>query len=41
MNKFEIKIHWSDENQAFLADVPEFPGCMAHSDMHESALASI
>jgi predicted RNase H-like HicB family nuclease len=41
MNKYEIIIHWSDENQAFLADVPELPGCMAHGDTYESTLANI
>ena len=41
MNKYEIIIHWSDEDQAFLADVPELPGCMAHGDTYESALANI
>lgn len=41
MNKYEIIIHWSDEDQAFLADVPELPGSMAHGDTYESALANI
>jgi predicted RNase H-like HicB family nuclease len=40
MKKCEIIIKWSDEDQAFLADVSEFPGCVAHGDMHESALAN-
>ncbi len=39
--KYEIIIHWSDEDQAFVADVPELPGCMAHGDTYESALANI
>jgi hypothetical protein len=29
-NRYEIIIFWSDEDQAFIADVPELPGCMAH-----------
>ena len=41
INKYEIIIHWSDEDQAFLADVPELPGCMAHGDTYESALCNI
>ena len=41
INKYEIIIHWSDEDQAFLADVPELPGCIANGDTYESALANI
>ena len=37
-NRYEIIIFWSDEDRAFLADVPELPGCMAHGDSHEEAL---
>lgn len=40
MNKYEIIIFWSDEDDAYIADVPELPGCMAHGDSHESALAN-
>jgi predicted RNase H-like HicB family nuclease len=38
--KYEIIIFWSEEDQAFVADVPELPGCMAHGNTHEEALAS-
>lgn len=41
MNHYEIIIFWSDEDQAFVADVPELPGCMAHGDSHEAALAAV
>lgn len=41
MNRFEIIIFWSDEDNAFVADVPELPGCMAHGDSHEAALAAV
>ncbi|MGM0418132.1 MAG: type II toxin-antitoxin system HicB family antitoxin, partial [Thermodesulfobacteriota bacterium] len=27
MNRYEIIIYWSIEDQAFVADVPELPGC--------------
>ena len=40
MNKYEIIIFWSNEDDAYVADVPELPGCMAHGDTHESALAN-
>ena len=41
MNHYEIIIFWSDEDSAFVADVPELPGCMAHGDTHEAALAAV
>ena len=38
--RYEIIIFWSREDQAFLAEVPELPGCMADGASYESALAS-
>jgi len=38
MIKYEIIIYWSDEDEAFVADVPELPGCAAHGDTQERAL---
>mgnify|MGYP005850501443 FL=1 len=29
MFKYEIIIYWSDEDEAYIAEVPELPGCMA------------
>ena len=40
MNKYEIIIYWSEEDQVFVSEVPELPGCAAHGDTQESALAS-
>ena len=40
MYKYEIIIYWSNEDQVFVAEVPELPGCMAHGSTHEAALAS-
>ena len=39
MHKYEIIIYWSNEDQVFIAEVPELPGCMAHGDSQEAALA--
>ena len=39
-NRYEIIIFWSDEDAAFVADVPELPGCMAHGASHAEALAN-
>jgi predicted RNase H-like HicB family nuclease len=38
MPKYEIIIYCSDEDQVFIAEAPELPGCMAHGDSEESAL---
>lgn len=40
MNRYEIIIYWSEEDAAFVAEVPELPGCMAHGDSYEKALKS-
>ena len=40
MNKYEIIIYWSEEDTAFVAEVPELPGCAAHGATHETALVS-
>lgn len=40
MHKYEVLIFWSDDDQAFVAEVPELPGCMAHGDSQETALAN-
>jgi predicted RNase H-like HicB family nuclease len=40
MNKYEIIIYWSAEDQAFVSEVPELPGCAAHGPTHEAALAN-
>lgn len=41
MHRYEIILFWSKEDNAFVADVPELPGCMAHGDTQESALSSV
>ena len=41
MHKYEIIMYWSDEDDAFVAEVPELPGCAAHGDTQEMALAEI
>jgi len=39
-HKYEIIIYWSDEDDAFVAEVPELPGCMADGRTHQEALAN-
>lgn len=41
MDRYEIIMYWSKEDDAFIAEVPELPGCMAHGDSQEDALANI
>lgn len=41
MDRYEIIMYWSNEDDAFVAEVPELPGCMAHGDTQETALANI
>jgi len=38
MHKYEIIIYWSNEDEAFIAEVPELPGCIAHGGTSEMAL---
>ena len=41
MIRYEVIIYWSDDDhQAFIADVPEFPGCCAHGSTQETALSN-
>jgi predicted RNase H-like HicB family nuclease len=40
MSKYEVIIYWSNEDQLFIAEVPELPGCKAHGETHEDALAN-
>jgi predicted RNase H-like HicB family nuclease len=37
-HRYEVIIFWSAEDRAFVADVPELPGCMAHGATHKEAL---
>jgi len=38
--KYEIIIYWSKEDQAFIAEVPELPGCMADGNTYNEALSN-
>ncbi|MYG81536.1 MAG: type II toxin-antitoxin system HicB family antitoxin [Gemmatimonadetes bacterium] len=40
-HQYEILIHWSDEDHAFVARVPELPGCMAHGPTRATAQKNI
>jgi predicted RNase H-like HicB family nuclease len=38
--KYEIILYWSDEDQAFIAEVPELPGCAADGSTYQEALSN-
>lgn len=38
MYKYEMIIFWSDEDRAFVSDIPELPGCVAHGNTYSDAL---
>ena len=37
-NSYEMIIWWSAEDKAFVVDVPELPGCMAHGSTRQEAI---
>ena len=38
-HKYEIIMYWSEEDEAFLAEVPELPGCVVDGQSYQEALA--
>jgi len=40
-NKYEIILYWSQEDEAFIAEVPELPGCMADGGTYIEALTNV
>ena len=40
-SKYEIIIYWSDEDEAFLAEVPELAGCMADGKSYIEAVQNV
>ena len=41
MSKYEIIIYWSEEDQSYIAEVPELPGCAADGSTYEEALKNV
>ena len=37
-SKYEIIIYWSEDDKAYIAEVPELAGCMADGDSYQKAL---
>ena len=41
MTKHEIILYWSDEDQSFIAEVPELAGCAADGATRQEAIANV
>jgi predicted RNase H-like HicB family nuclease len=39
--RYEIILYWSEEDQAFIAEVPELPGCAADGETYQEALQNV
>ena len=40
-DKYEVIVYWSDEDEAFIAEVPERSGCMADGATYEEAIRNV
>jgi predicted RNase H-like HicB family nuclease len=41
MSKYEVIIYWSKEDKAFIAEIPELPGCAADGPTKQAALKNV
>jgi predicted RNase H-like HicB family nuclease len=39
--RYEIIIYWSEPDEAFIAEVPELPGCAADGPSYQKALRAV
>ena len=39
--KYGVVLQWSDEDEAFIAEVPELPGCAADGETYQEALSNV
>ncbi|NLJ60672.1 MAG: type II toxin-antitoxin system HicB family antitoxin [Firmicutes bacterium] len=40
MASYEIIIYWSEDDQAYIGEVPELPGCAADGESYQETLAN-
>ena len=41
MGAYSVRVRFSEEDKAFIAEVPELPGCAADGDTPEAAVAAL
>jgi predicted RNase H-like HicB family nuclease len=41
MIRYEIIVYWSDNDQAFIAEVPELPGCAADGGTYQETIPTV
>jgi len=41
MFKYEVIVYWSKEDEYYVAEVPELPGCMANGATYQEALQNV
>jgi len=41
MIRYEVILYWSNDDGAFIAEVPELPGCAADGATYQAALANV
>lgn len=39
--KYDVILQWSAEDEAFIAEVPELPGCTADGETYQQALSNV
>lgn len=40
MPKYEVIIYWSDEDDSFVSEVPELPGCMSDGKTYQEVMSN-
>jgi predicted RNase H-like HicB family nuclease len=41
MYKYEVVVYWSEEDESYIAEVPELPGCMADGNTYADAIDNV